>query len=62
MLHSSFSWELDRDGLVFNVLSGPNSIFLTWREVGSATQRSIEGLFLVSLTMSSNGDTLGGGL
>ena len=61
MLHSSFSWEVDKDGLIFNVLSGSNSIFLTWREVGSATQISVEGLFWFSLTMSYNGDTLGGG-
>ena len=60
-LHSSFSWEVDRDGLIFNILSGLNSIFLTQGEVGLATQRLVEGLFWVSLTMSSNGDTLGGG-
>ena len=52
---------MDRDGLIFKVLSGPNSIFLTQREVELATQRSVEGFFWVSLTMSSNGDTLGGG-
>ena len=52
---------MDRDGLIFRALFGPNYIFLTWRGVDSAAQRSIEGLFWVSLTMSSNGDTLGGG-
>ena len=52
---------MDRDGLIFKVLSGPKSIILTWRGVDSNAQRSVEGLFWVSLTMSSNGDTLGGG-
>ena len=52
---------MDRDGLIFKVLSKLNSIFLTWKEVESVTQRSIEGSFWVYLTMSSNGDTLGGG-
>ena len=52
---------MDRDGLIFKVLFGPNSIFLTWGEVESAAQRLVEGLFWVYLTMFSNGDTLGGG-
>ena len=60
-LDSSFSSEVDRDGLIFKVLSVLKSIFLTWRGVESATQRSFEGLFLVPLTMFSNGDTLGAG-
>jgi len=34
---------VDRDELIFKVLSGSNSIFLTWREVGSATQRLVRG-------------------
>jgi len=52
---------VDRDGLIFKVLSGPNSILLTRRGVESAAQRLVEGLFWVSLTMSFNGDTLEGG-
>ena len=52
---------MDKEGLIFNVLSGPNSILLRQREVELDAQRSVEGFFWVSLTMSSNGDTLGGG-
>ena len=61
MSRSSIKLEVNRDELIFKVLSTPNSIFLTWREVGSATQRLVTGMFWVFFTMSSNGKVLGGG-
>ena len=62
MLHNFSSWGAERDGLIFKVLYGPNSMVLTHSGLESAKHKSIGCLLWVSFTTYSKDNVLGVGL